>query len=75
VPEERIGVRDTGEWPELMTTREVARVLRLREKTLYHWATDTGAPLRPVRIRSGSRHLVRWRRADVLALLNGSGAA
>lgn len=68
--EERVGVRDAGELPELMTTREVARLLRLREKTLYGWSLDARAPLQPVRIRSGSRDLVRWRRADVLALLD-----
>ena len=49
--------------PELLTTREVAKLLRVNASTVYRWRQD--GILRGIKVGK----TVRFRRAEVLALL------
>lgn len=53
---------------DLLTTEEVADLLRVSRQTLWRWRKDGTLPARKV----GA--LVRYRRSDVDALLDGDAA-
>ncbi len=55
---------------ELLTTAEVARLLRVDVTTVQRWAHD-GALEAVVLSHVGRRHLYRIARSTVLALLDG----
>ena len=57
-------------FPELMTTREVAAVLRVDPRTIQRWA----ARGRLARVRLPT-HTTRYRRCDVEALLEPTTSA
>jgi len=54
--------------PELLTTREAATLINCGERSLFRWSRSGLAPA-PVRIGSGPRAAVRYRRRDLLAWL------
>lgn len=54
--------------PELLTTREAATLINCGERSLWRWARSGLAPA-PIRIGSGPRAAVRYRRRDLLAWL------
>ena len=53
-----------GRWPELMTTSEVARLLRVDRSTISRWRTSgTGPPvtwLSPTTPRYQRAHVLAW---------------
>jgi excisionase family DNA binding protein len=56
------------ELPQVLTAAEVAALYRVRVDTIYTWARDGRLPA----VRMGNR--LRFRRADVEALLAGGAA-
>ncbi len=60
-------------FPRLMTTKEVAAVLRVSTKTLYEWAASGRGPIRAVLILSGRKNIVRWKTTDVQLLIEEVG--
>lgn len=59
---------NTDSLAQLMTAREVARLLRVRTTTVYEAAASGRIPA--VRVWQGKRRaLIRFRRADVEAIL------
>ena len=55
--------------PELLTTREAARLAGIGERTLWRWSRSGIAPA-PIAIGCGLRPAVRYRRSDLLAWIN-----
>lgn len=57
--------------PEIMTTAEVAELLRVSDTTVSRWANDGLLPALKVGDR-GSKGTIRFRRSDVEAFLTSS---
>lgn len=55
--------------PELLTTGEVALILRREEQTVRAWAHKGIGPFKPVRIMDKS---ILWRKLDVINLIYGN---
>jgi predicted DNA-binding transcriptional regulator AlpA len=51
--------------PELLTSGEAARLCHVGERTLWRWSRSGVAPA-PVKIGSGKRGAVRFRRSEYL---------
>jgi excisionase family DNA binding protein len=63
---------DTTAKDELLTAREVSRLLRVKSATLYQAAADGRVPC--VRLWRGRRKaLIRFRRTDIDSLIQGHG--
>ena len=61
---------DRATWPELLTLRETAAILRRSVFTIRKACTDQ--TMVPAPVRSLGRPY-RWRRADVLRAIDGEG--
>lgn len=56
--------------PALLTTAQAAKLAGVGERTWWRW-TRSGLAPRPIKIGLGPRAAVRYRRADVLAWIEG----
>jgi excisionase family DNA binding protein len=52
--------------PELMTTREVARMLSAGERSVWRWSRSGAMPA-PLKLNPGRQGAVRFRRSEILA--------
>ena len=52
--------------PELLTSRQAAELLAIGERSLWRWSRSGICPA-PVKIGSGPRAAVRFRRAELVA--------
>jgi len=60
----------SGIVPELLTSRQAAKLLAIGERTLWRWTRSGQAPA-PIHIGIGPRAAVRFRRSDLLAWIDG----
>ena len=56
--------------PELLTTAEAARLANVGERTWWRWSRSGIAPP-PLKIGRGKQGAVRFRRADIMAWIDG----
>jgi len=62
-------MRRIASLPELLTMRQVCRVLSVHPNTLRNW--DRQKRLKAVRV--GIRHDRRWRKDQILKIIKGEG--
>lgn len=53
------------EGAELLTVADVARMLSCSQRSIWRWSGDGTLPP-PMRLGSGARPAIRWRRTDLL---------
>lgn len=63
---QRDGAQAPGIIPELLTSKQAAKLAGVSERTWWTWSHSGLAP-RPVTIGYGTRPAVRYRRAEILA--------
>jgi len=56
--------------PELLTTKQAAKLAGCGERTLWAWSRSGLAPA-PVKIGHGTRPAVRYRRSEILTWIAG----
>jgi hypothetical protein len=59
--------------PDLLTTSEMAKILRISEQTARRWSCYGEGPLQPVRYFA--RGPLKWRKSDVVAVISGAAPA
>lgn len=64
------GSNAPGITPELLTTKQAAELAAVGERTWWRWSRCGLAPA-PVKIGIGPRAAVRYRRADIMAWIDG----
>jgi predicted site-specific integrase-resolvase len=58
--------------PELLTTEEMAKILRISRQTARRWSMTGAGPLQPVKFFA--RGPLKWRRDQVLSIINQGSA-
>ena len=51
--------------PELLTTRQAAKLAGVGERTWWRWSRNKRAP-KPIKIGPGKQGVVRYRRSDIM---------